>query len=282
METLRGRILRERVTTRPTPLNCAPMNRPPLILITPGIESKGVEFKDRSISLSEAYPGAIARAGGVPMILPPGTSREVMSECVRRCDGVLLTGGDDIEPRLYQDRVPEKLRKTVETSPDRGERDLRELIVIDEVFRQQKPLLAICRGHQLLNVALGGDLIVDIPSQLPGAMDHRRTDKRNEPVHEVQLTRDSLLSKITGRQKLGVNSTHHQSVGRVAEPLRVVAASQDGVVEGMELKGEAARLLPFLLSVQFHPERLVNRFPEHRAVFGAFVQACVAFRNNKL
>ena len=258
------------------------MNRPPLILITPGIESKGAEFKDQSISLSEAYPRAIAGAGGVPMILPPGTSRELMSECVRRCDGVLLTGGDDIEPHLYKDRVPDRLRKTVETSPDGGERDLRELIVIDEVFRQQKPLLAICRGHQLLNVALGGDLIVDIPSELPGALDHRRTDKRNERVHEVQLTRDSLLSKITGRQKLGVNSTHHQSVGRVAEPLRVTAASRDGVVEGMELKEEAARLLPFLLSVQFHPERLVDRYPEHRAVFGAFARVCLSLRKKQL
>jgi putative glutamine amidotransferase len=125
-------------------------------------------------------------------------------------------------------------------------------------------------------------LIVDIPSQVPGAIRHVRTDKRNEIVHEVRLTAQSLLSKITGKQTLGVNSTHHQAVGKVAEPLRVIAASGDGVVESMELKPEAARLLPFLLAIQFHPERLANRYPEHRAIFGAFTQACVMHRSKNL
>ena len=210
------------------------MTRPPLILISPSIEARGIEFKDRSISLSEAYPRAIVDAGGTPLIMPSGQSRELVAECVRRCDGVLLTGGDDIEPRLYKDHVPGKLRKTVETTPDGGERDFRELILIDEVFSQHKPLLAICRGQQILNVALGGTLVADIGSQVPDALEHRRTDKRGEIVHEVQLTPASLLAKITGGQKLGVNSTHHQAVAKVAAPLRPTAVSEDGVIEGLE------------------------------------------------
>jgi putative glutamine amidotransferase len=250
------------------------MPRPPLILISPSIEAEGVEFHDRSISLSEAYPRAVADAGGIPLTMPVGQSRELIAECVRRCDGVLITGGDDIEPRLYKERLPAKLRQTVDTTPDGGERDLRELILIDEVFRQHKPLLAICRGHQLLNIALGGTLVVDIPTELPGALKHGRMDKRSEVVHEVQLTRESLLSKITGKRTLGVNSTHHQAVGRVAEMLQVTAVSEDGVVEGMELKPPAARLLPFMLATQFHPERLADRYPEHRAIFHAFTRAC--------
>src|SRR5262245_61544708 len=132
------------------------MKRPPLILISPSIEKAGVEFGDRSISLSENYPRAVANAGGLPLTMPVGSDRRLVAECVRRSDGVLLTGGDDIEPGLYRNRLPAKLRRTVEPSPDGGERTLRELILIDEVFRQRKPLLAICRGHQLLNVALGG------------------------------------------------------------------------------------------------------------------------------
>ena len=250
------------------------MSKPPLILISPSIEAEGVEFHDRSISLSEAYPRAIAEAGGIPLTMPVGQSRELISECVRRSDGILITGGDDIEPKLYKDSVPPKLRKTVDTTPDGGERDLRELILIDEVFRQRKPLLAICRGHQMLNIALGGTLIVDIPTEVPDAIKHGRMDKRSDIVHEVQLTRDSLLSKITGRRTLGVNSTHHQAVGRVAELLQVTAASGDGVVESMELKPQAARLLPFMLATQFHPERLADRYPEHRAIFRAFTKAC--------
>ena len=258
------------------------MTKPPLILISPSVEKEGIEFGDRSISLSEAYPRAVAAAGGIPLTLPVGKSRELMAECVRRCDGVLLTGGDDIEPGLYGNGLPVKLRRTVSTTPDGGERDLRELILIDEIFRQRRPLLAICRGHQLLNVALGGTLIVDIPAQMPDAINHRRMDRRSEKVHEVRLTRGTLLSKITGQRTLGVNSTHHQAVGRVAEPLQVTATSADGVVESMELKPEAARSLPFLLAVQFHPERLVDRYPEHRAIFHAFAQACVRRRKKTI
>lgn len=258
------------------------MSRPPLILISPGVEKKGAEFSDRSISLSEAYPRAVADAGGVPLTLPVGRSCELVAECVRQCDGVLLTGGDDIDPRLYGDGLPANLRRTVSTTPDGGERDLRELLLIDEVFRQGRPLLAICRGHQLLNVALGGTLIVDIPRQVPNALNHRRMDQRNRVVHEVRLTEGCLLSKIAGKQKLGVNSTHHQAVGRVAQPLAVTATSGDGIVEGMELKPGATRLLPFLMSVQFHPERLADRYPEHRAVFRVFTQACLLHRKRHL
>ena len=258
------------------------MSRPPLILISPSIERAGAEFSDRSISLSEAYPQAVADAGGIPVTTPVGTSRAVVAECVRRCDGVLLTGGDDIEPRLYGNGLSARLRRMASTTPDGGERDLRELILIDEVFRQRKPLLAICRGHQILNVALGGTLIVDIPTQVPNALRHGRMDRRNQVVHEVRLTRESLLSKITGRRKLGVNSTHHQAVGRIAGPLQPSAISGDGVVEGMELKPEAACMLPFLLAVQFHPERLARRFPEHQAIFRAFTRACAPNRKRNL
>jgi putative glutamine amidotransferase len=253
-----------------------------MILVSASIERAGVEFHDQSISLSEAYLRAIANAGGIPLAMPVGRSRELMAECVRRCDGILLTGGDDIEPRLYRPALPAKLRRTVGTTPDGGERDLRELILIDEVFRQGRPLLAICRGHQLLNVALGGSLIVDIPSEVPEALNHRRMDRRSEVVHEVRLTPGTILSKITGKQTLGVNSTHHQGVGRVAEPLQATAISEDGVVEGMELKPKAARLLPFLLATQFHPERLVDRYREHRAIFDAFVHACMKYRRKPL
>lgn len=250
------------------------MTKPPLILISPSIEAAGVEFSDRSVSLSEAYQRAVIDAGALPLIMPMAQSRELVAECVRRADGILITGGDDIEPRLYKDRVPSKLRKTVDTTPDGGARDLRELILIDEVFRQRKPLLAICRGHQMLNIAMGGTLIVDIPSEVPGAMKHGRMDKRSDIVHEVQLTRESLLSKITGKRTLGVNSTHHQAVGQVAELLQVTGRSEDGIVESMELKPQAAKLLPFMVATQFHPERLVDRYPEHRAIFRAFTQAC--------
>ncbi len=258
------------------------MTKPPLILVSPGIETKGDEFGDMSISLSETYQGAVMGAGGIPVAMPATTSRELVAACVERVDGVLMTGGDDINPDLYLRRLPRALRRTVHTTPDGGARDLRELMLVDEVFRQRKPLLAICRGHQMLNVALGGTLFVDIRTQVAGAMNHQRQRQKCQVVHDACLTPDSLLAKIAGKRTLGVNSTHHQAVARPAHPLAVAGRSRDGIVETMQLKSEAAGLLPFLLSVQFHPERLVDRYPEHRAIFSAFTQACVVNRRNLL
>jgi len=258
------------------------MKKPPLILISPNIEKKGDEFGDMSISLAETYQQALMSAGGLPVALAGTVSREVIAECVNRCDGVLLTGGEDIDPRLYANGLPPRVRRTVNVTPDGGQRDLRELLVIDEVFRQHKPLLAICRGHQVLNVALGGTLVVDIPTQLKSAFNHRRMDKRCQVVHEVQLTPGSLLSKIADGESLGVNSTHHQAVAEVAAPLQVTGSSSDGVAEALELRPETANWLPFLLSVQFHPERLADRYPAHRAIFSAFTQAAVLNREKMI
>ena len=153
---------------RSAALGFSSMTRPPLILVTPDIESAGKEHGDRSISLSARYLEALTAAGALPLALPTTISRDALAECVRRCDGVLLTGGDDIDPRLYNSKLPATVRQTVRVTPDAGERDFRELLLIDEVFRQRKPLLAICRGHQMLNVALGGTLVADIPRQCPG------------------------------------------------------------------------------------------------------------------
>jgi putative glutamine amidotransferase len=250
------------------------MARLPLILITPSVEKSGVEFHDLSASLSIKYENAVLQAGGIPLTVPISSDKKILAEIVRRADGVLLTGGDDINPDLYAKKLPHAVRKTIEQSPDGGKRDLLELVLIDEVFRQRKPLLAICRGHQLLNIALGGQLIADIRQQIPGALNHQRLDLAGKIVHEVALTEGSLLSKIIGKRVLGVNSSHHQAVLQPAEPLMATARSRDGIVEAMELKPAAARWMPFFLSVQFHPERLAEKHAGHRAIFRRFVEAC--------
>src|SRR5262245_40171306 len=162
------------------------MKSRPLILISPCTETKGVEFRDPSINLSRNYSQAIAAAGGIPVVSPCVLDQGVIKESVRRCAGVMLTGGEDVQPKLYSKRLSSSLLKTVSIAePDR---DLFELSLIEEVFRQHKPLLAICRGHQILNIALGGTLIVDIQQQVPGALNHTRLDRKDQIVHDVELT----------------------------------------------------------------------------------------------
>jgi putative glutamine amidotransferase len=238
-----------------------------------------VEFADQSISLSNKYSLAVATAGGLPFVCPCIDSESLLAAAVERCDGVLLTGGDDIQPQLYAPKAPEALVATVSGADRR--RDLFELMLIEEVFRQKKPLLAICRGHQILNVAFGGTLIVDIPLEHGGTINHKRMDRKSEVVHEVALTRGSLLAKVSGRLRLGVNSSHHQAVSRVAKPFQVTARSADGIIESMELRGNAARTLPFMVAVQYHPERLFDRYAEHLALFQAFVKAA-AFSSTRI
>jgi len=243
-----------------------------LVLITPCTERKGAEFLDPSLSLSDRYPRAIIAAGGMPWVLPCWPAENIVAEAVRRCNGVMLTGGDDVEPRLYTNGLPPRLERTV--SPADTARDLWELLLIREVFRQRKPLLAICRGQQMLNIALGGTLIVDIRTQVPRALNHRRLDRKDKIVHKVALTPGSILNKIMGKQTLGVNSSHHQSVGRLGESLCATAVSPDGVVEAVELAEPARRRLPWLVAVQFHPERLFEKHDVFLELFRSFIRAC--------
>ena len=248
------------------------MKNAPLILLSPSTQEQGVEFSDRSISLSNRYSEAILAGGGVPWILPCAPERKFVAECVRRADGLLLTGGSDVQPGFYRRSLPPSLKKTV-GPPDR-ERDLLELTLIDEIFRQRKPLLAICRGHQILNVALGGSLIVDIPRQLPKALNHNQPGKKFQGVHAAAVASDSRLARICGKDRIEVNSTHHQAVDCVAKLLKVTALSADGVIEALELNDDLTALLPFLMSVQFHPERLYNNHQEFLNLFSEFIRAC--------
>jgi putative glutamine amidotransferase len=205
-------------------------------------------------------------------VLSCSANADYVAEMVRHGDGVMLTGGEDVQPQLYSGELSPELRATV--GAEAPERDLFELMLISEVFRQRKPLLAICRGQQILNVAFGGTLVVDISSQLPQPLRHWRLDRKNEPVHEVTLRDGSLIRAVFGQPVIRVNSTHHQAIERLAGLFQVTATSPDGVIEAVELAPARAAVLPWLLSVQFHPERLWAKYPIFLQMFRAFVEAC--------
>ena len=246
--------------------------RPPVILITPCVQRRTPDSADCTTHVSDQYPGAVVTVGAVPWILPCIPSREMVREAVQHCDGVLITGGEDINPKIYQDPVPDPLMKTV--IPAEPQRDLMELLLVEEAFAQRKPMMAICRGHQLVNVAFGGTLFVDIPTQCPNTINHSRLDLRSEIVHQTLLTPESRLRRVFGKDSIGVNSSHHQAVQKVAKPFQVTGRSPDGVIEVMELRDEDREMLPYFVSVQFHPERLYAPFPEYVGFFRDFVDAC--------
>lgn len=245
----------------------------PTILVTPSTQIQGAEFLDSSISLSDRYSGSVLAGGGVPFIIPCFPDEGLIREFISRVDGVMLTGGDDIQPCLYRTKTPKALAKTLgATSPYR---DLTELLVIREAVAARKPIFGICRGMQLLNVAFGGSLFVDIRTQVNGAEKHDHLDKKDKIVHYADVVPNTLLRQVLGKAKVGVNSTHHQAADRIGEGLMVSARScGDGVVEALELKRGELGNYPYLLGVQFHPERLFEHDPLYLKLFKSFVDSC--------
>lgn len=245
---------------------------PPLILLTPHTAPAGAEMPDPVISLSRHYFDAILDAGGLPLALPLTDDVGVLDAAVAGADGVMLTGGDDIDPQRYWPGVPAEILMACACAEPL--RDSMELELVGAVLRRRKPLLAICRGHQIFNVALGGTLYADLPSQRPGEVNHNQMALRLEKAHTASILPNTQLAAITGLAEFGVNTTHHQAIDRLGEGLRASALGPDGVIEAAEFTCEAAGRLPWFASVQFHPERLYKRHPEHGRIFQAFVAAC--------
>ena len=207
---------------------------------------------------------AVAAAGGLPVYVPPGLDPETLRDLYDRLDGLLLPGGPDVRPALYgQSQHPMSL---VIDDP----RDALELRLARWAAAEDLPVLGICRGHQVLNVALGGTLVQDIPSQVNTTLKHDQVDglPRSNRLHTVAIAEDSQLAAILGETHVSVNSLHHQSVAEVAPGARVTATAPDGVVEALEVPGK-----PFLLSVQWHPEDLYAEDPAMARLFEAFVAA---------
>lgn len=236
--------------------------RRPLIGITCGTSSLDHQAKNPQDRLNHAYSRAVALAGGIPVILPNAGAMDSPDDVLDRLDGLLLSGGYDVAPGLFGE---ERLNDSVEID---GPRDEAEMPLIRAAVERDIPILAICRGVQILNVALGGTLIQDLPSQSDTRIRHRQECERHEATHGVSITAGSRLREIIGMAELDVNSFHHQSLKGVAEGLAVAATAADGVVEAVERS--PAR---FLVGVQWHPEEMVEVSDGARRLFESFVSA---------
>jgi len=214
------------------------------------------------ISQNASYVHSVVQAGGVPVLIPPTLSGEMLRRVYETLQGLLLPGGVDVDPALYGQTAHGSLSRL-----DRN-RDQTEISLARWAFEDRMPILGICRGIQVLNVALGGTLYQDIPSQVGSTIAHRRVDiERDWPAHLVKLAEGSRLFQVLGQAELEVNSLHHQAIETLAAPLRAVAWAPDGLIEGVERQDGT-----FCIAVQWHPEEFPALSP-HQLLFRALVEA---------
>lgn len=218
---------------------------------------------EKSARILIAYVNAIERSGGLPLLLPYVTEASTRDRFVELCDGFLFTGGEDIDPKYYGE-TPGATCGEIQPFRDELEFD-----VLQRVLPTSKPILAICRGAQLVNVALGGTLYQDLPSERPGSISHLQTEPRFAPSHEVQILENTPLHALIASDRMTANSFHHQAVKVLGAELEPMALADDGVVEAFYLGGER-----YLRAYQWHPERLFAVSEENRLLFGDFIIAC--------
>lgn len=238
----------------------------PLIGVTPSafLEKQGCATQ---YAVYRSYTDAILAAGGIPLLLIPTEDEAVLSSYMDRCDGFLLSGGADLHPATYG----EEMRPTCGAAC--SARDAFELALVRRLLRDGAaccpPVLAICRGMQVLNVALGGTLYQDIVTEYPITALHRQPVACADTCHEVRVLPETPLADLMGEGSVAVNSYHHQAVKALSPQLAPAAYSEDGLTEAVYLPRA-----PFLLGVQWHPERVLH-LAAHRALFRALVDCAI-------
>jgi putative glutamine amidotransferase len=229
----------------------------PCIGITLAVDNRRAE----AFTLRREYVRSIEQAGGLPVVLVPGRPTDA-PELVARLSGLLLTGGSDLDPACYGEAAHPKLGSVYR------DRDDFELALCREALDRDLPLLGICRGHQVLNVATGGTLIQDIPSDVSGGEVHDSERERQERCHDVKVLAGTRLRALLGQDRVAVNSFHHQAVKDVGQGLRVSALSgESGIIEGIEATDRR-----FALGVQWHPESFWNQEAGFSCLFEALVR----------
>jgi putative glutamine amidotransferase len=229
----------------------------PIIGVSASIEKQ-------TISVSKNNLEAICLAGGIPLVVPYLEQGSGMSEIAELIDGLLLTGGGDINPFLFGE---EPLPKLGSITP---ERDELEIMLIQTMLQKDKPILGLCRGCQILNIAAGGTMYQDIYSQIHhGLLQHTQNAPRDHATHYVLMEEGSLLRSITGTEKMAVNSFHHQALKQPAKGFVFSAKASDGVVEAVESRNHR-----FVLGVQWHPENMYKKDQVSKNLYAAFIGAC--------
>ncbi|MGB3683143.1 MAG: gamma-glutamyl-gamma-aminobutyrate hydrolase family protein [Rubrobacteraceae bacterium] len=228
------------------------------------VEETATRPLGRFVRADYDYVDGVAQAGGAPVVLPPAMDARAADSVVDTLDGLLLSGGSDLHPSYYgEDPIPE-LDVII------PERDELEMVLLDGALRRGIPVFGICRGLQVLNVALGGTLYQDLPSQVDqDLLKHRQTTPKWQATHEIEVLGDTHAAECIGAGALKVNSYHHQAIKDLAEDFTVSAKSSDGIVEAVEYRDLSER---WIVAVQWHAEAM-RQSVEHRNLFEAHVAA---------
>lgn len=225
----------------------------PIIGIFPMVSPDGNSY------IKPDYVSAIERAGGRAILLPVSHLEESVDSFIDMCDGFVFAGGPDIEPVRYGEKKSDKCFDTV------PERDGFEFFVFPRVLASGKPLLGICRGSQLMNTALGGTLYQDIPTEVASEVAHREGGR--DTRHEMNIIEGTPLYRIIGKERININSYHHQAVKALGRGIIAMAAADDHIVEAICIDGHK-----FAVGLQWHPERMKNEHGD--AIFNALIAAC--------
>ena len=225
---------------------------------------------ERKTNLVYAYVRAVSQAWAIPVILPNCDIEETVDDFCRLCDGFLFTGGGDVAPAYYG---AEKLPTCGPIQPLRDQFDFQ---VFQKVFPTKKPILGICRGIQVINVALGGTLYQDLPSERPAGLAHQQAEEHNAHSHYVRIERNTPLYDLMGVERLRANSFHHQAIKALGRGLTVTALAEDGVIEAVTYEGDR-----YLRGYQWHPERLCGRDDYSHRIFQDFIGACERARKGE-
>ncbi len=214
-------------------LPCHFFQQKPLIGITMDMDSMRMNVR-------HPYVEAVIKAGGIPYLIPITDDVQILNSIVAQIDGIVLTGGDDIDPKYYNEEPHEHIGDVI------PQRDVSELLILRLASKRGVPILGICRGLQLINVGFGGTLYQDIPSQFPSAIKHRQEEKATVGTHRITLVEDGKLHKILGQTEVLANSHHHQGIKMLAPGFLVTGYTDDGLPEVIESCG--------IIAVQYHPE----------------------------
>ena len=233
------------------------INKRPIVGVMPLFDDER-----ESIWMLPGYLDCLQEAGALPVILPPHMDEEEISQTLELCSGLLFTGGHDVNPAMYGEHPHP-------TAVWNDARDRLEQAMFERAYAEDIPMFGICRGIQFFNAALGGALYQDLPSERESDTEHHMTPPYDRVCHRVTLTADAPLAQLLGCDSLGVNSYHHQAIRRLADGLREMARSEDGLVEAVYAPSHR-----FLWAVQWHPEFSHRTDRAARTVVRAFVSAC--------